>query len=524
MKQIIATVLLFTMLFVPPAYAQEPIDQAVIARLKMEGFQNSQIMETLSWLTDVHGPRLTGSPEIKAAQEWARARLQHWGMDGVKLEPWGAFQGRGWTLNRFSVEMVEPKYLNLIVHPLAWTPSTKGVVVGQPMFVEIKVKEDFEKYRGKLKDAIVLNGRPSTNRFEYESKRFSEAELAARAQAINPVDKKLKPGVMASYWEEENEFIKDMTKDASIIKFFHDEGVAAVLTPSPTDLGVLLTYNNGYEIRNGQLLPIIDHLTPTFIVAREHYGRLLRLIEKQIPVRLELNLKTTFTPGGTGHNVIAEIAGSDPRLKDEVVMLGGHFDSWHAGTGATDNAAGCAVGMEALRLLKAIGTKPRRTIRLALWEGEEEDYYGSLGYVKQHFGDPATMQLKPEHGRLSAYFNLDNGTGRIRGIYLQGNELARLILEAYLHPFAYLGATTVTTLNTGGTDHIVFDALGLPGFQFIQDPLNYQTRTHHTNLDVYEALSEDDLKQAAVIVASVVWHTAMRDEKLPRKALPKPQP
>jgi Zn-dependent M28 family amino/carboxypeptidase len=222
-----------------------------------------------------------------------------------------------------------------------------------------------------------------------------------------------------------------------------------------------------------------------------------------------------------GYNTVAEIPGTDPTLKEELVMLGGHLDSWHAGTGATDNAAGCAVAMEAARILIASGLKPRRTIRVALWTGEEQDYFGSVGYVKRHFGDPATSTRLPGHAQQAAYFNLDNGSGRIRGVNLQGNEAARPIFEAWLAPFRYLDAATVTTLNTGGTDHMPFNAVGLPGFQFIQDPLNYETRTHHSSLDVYEGAVADDLKQAAVIMASLAWHAAIRDGMLPRPPVPR---
>ncbi len=264
---------------------------------------------------------------------------------------------------------------------------------------------------------------------------------------------------------------------------------------------------------------------PAVVLAREHYGRIMRLVEKNIPVNLSVNVETQFhTEDQTGYNVLADIPGTDPRLKDELVMLGGHYDSWHAATGATDNAAGCAVMMEAMRILKTLGVRPRRTIRVALWTGEEQDYYGSIGYVKKHFGDPQTLKLLPGHEKLSAYFNLDNGAGKIRGVNLQGNEAVRPIFDAYLAPFHYLGATTLTTANAGGTDHMAFEALGLPGFQFIQDPLEYNTRTHHTNLDFYEAVVEDDLKQAAAVIATFVYHTAMRDERLPREALPKLPP
>jgi carboxypeptidase Q len=249
----------------------------------------------------------------------------------------------------------------------------------------------------------------------------------------------------------------------------------------------------------------------------------MRLLDRKQPVKLSLALASRFFDEVDGFNVIAEIPGTDPQLKSEVVMVGGHFDSWHTGTGATDNAAGAAAAMEAVRILKAIGVQPRRTIRMALWTGEEQDYNGSIGYVRKHFGDPKTVAVTPEHARLAAYFNLDNGSGRIRGVNLQGNEAVRPIFEAWLQPFHYLGATTLTTLNTGGTDHMAFDALGLPGFQFIQDPLNYDSRTHHTNLDLYEEVVPDDLKQASVIMASFVYHAAMRDAMLPRKALPKPR-
>jgi Zn-dependent M28 family amino/carboxypeptidase len=246
----------------------------------------------------------------------------------------------------------------------------------------------------------------------------------------------------------------------------------------------------------------------------------LRLLDANVEVEVELDTKTKFLDDSTGYNVVAEIPGTDRKLKAELVMLGGHLDSWHAATGATDNAAGTAVMMEAVRILQAIGLKPRRTIRIALWGSEEQGLFGSKNYVKKHFGDPEDMRLLPDHAKLSAYYNVDNGTGKIRGVYLQENSDTQPIFEAWLKPFHDMGATTVTMRNTGGTDHLSFDAVGLPGFQFIQDEIDYNTRTHHTNMDTYERLQEGDLKQAAVIVASFVYHTAMRDEKLPRKTLP----
>jgi carboxypeptidase Q len=492
--------------------AVEPVDHQVIARLKMEGFQSSQVMETLSYLTDVHGPRLTGSPGYRAAAAWSRDRLKEWGLNAA-LESWGEF-GRGWSADRFSVEMLAPQYMRVIAYPKAWTPSLNPPLTGKPTVVEVKSKEDFEKYRGKLKGAIVMNGKPvkPEPHFTADARRLSDEDLTGQLKAIEPGEPK-------SYWLEDEEWKKEEAKEKEITAFFREEGIAVLLQPSTRDHGVVRVSEGGSYDPKG------EPTFPAFVLAREHYNRIARLVEKNIDVQLELSLAARFHDDDTiGYNVVAEIPGTDPKLKDQIVMLGGHLDSWHSGTGATDNAVGCAVVMEAVRILQAVGAKPRRTIRLALWGGEEQGYFGSVGYVKKHFGDPATMALHPEHARLSAYYNIDNGTGKIRGVHLQGNEMARPIFEAYLAPFHYLGATTLTTENTGGTDHMVFDAVGLPGFQFIQDPIEYGVRTHHTNMDVYDYSVEPDLKQAAVIIASFVYHTAMREEMIPRKPLPKPRP
>lgn len=492
--------------------AAEPVDPHVIGQIKMEGFQRSHVMETASYLTDVHGPRLTGSPNYKEAAVWARDQLTAWGLANARLEPWGEF-GRGWSAIRHSAVMTAPRYAPLIAYPQAWTPSTRGVVTGQPILVEVASEEDFEKYRGKLRGAIVMNGKPvkPSPHFDPDAVRLTDDDLAGQWDAIDP-------GEPESYWKESQEWDESETKREKIRKFFQEEGVSVLLEASPWDHAVVRV------TRGGSYQPDADPTFPAFVLAKGHYNRIARLLEKNVAVELQLMLEARFHDEDLrGHNVVAEIAGVDSRLREEVVMLGAHLDSWHAGTGATDNAAGCAVVMEAMRILKSIGVTPRRTIRVALWGGEEQGYYGSLGYVTRHFGNLETLALEPEHGKLSAYYNVDNGTGKIRGIHLQGNELVRPIFEAYLAPFAYLGATTITTLNTGGTDHMVFDAVGLPGFQFIQDPIEYSVRTHHTNVDLYDYLVEDDLKQAAVIVASFVYHTAMRDEKLPRKPLPKPR-
>jgi len=493
------------------AAAQEPVNLQAVSRIKAEGLQSSQVLETLFWLTDRHGPRLTGSPNMKAASEWARDQLAKWGLENAKLEAWGTF-GRGWTTERFSIEMLEPQYQPIIAYPQAWTASTKGVISGTPVLLDLKSEEDFAKYKGKLAGAIVLTQRPreAETHFEADAKRRDEKALEEMAQAPEP-------GAVSQFAARREEFRAQRVLQEKTAKFFRDEGAAVLLQPSRGEHGTIFVQSSSRD-RNAETLP-------TFTVAIEHYSRLWRLMEKGIPVKLEVNAQNRFYENDSlGYNVIAEIPGTDKKLKDEVVMLGGHLDSWHAGTGATDNATGCSVAMEAVRILKTLGLQPRRTIRIALWSGEEQDLLGSHGYVKQHFADRANMQPKPEHEKFAGYFNLDNGTGKIRGVYLQGNDMVRPIFEAWLKPFNDLGAKTLTIRDTGGTDHLAFDAVGLPGFQFIQDEIDYSTRTHHTNMDVYDHALKGDLMQASVIMASFVYHAAMREEKLPRQPMPKPEP
>lgn len=508
--------ILFTVL-APCVLAQEAVDEEVVGRIKMEGFQRSQVMESLAQLTDVHGPRLTGSPGLKSASEWSRDTLSQWGLENARLESWGRF-GRGWSLEGYSVEMVEPRYTRLIAHPHAWSTSTEGVISGRPIFVDIQSQDDYAKYRGRLKGAIVLFGRPlaARSRFEAPAERFDDEELDERLRAIDT-------GAEAhDYWEDVTAWRKDSEKWREIAAFFGVEEVGALIMPSERDGAIVRVSAFGYYLGT-------DFQTfPSLVMAKEHYAMLTRLLARNTPVEIRLSVDVRFHQDDLdGYNIVAEIPGSDDDIGDELVMLGAHLDSWHAATGATDNATGSAVVMEAARILKAIGVEPRRTIRIALWTGEEQGFFGSLGYVTKHFGDPETLALEPEHAKLSAYYNLDNGTGRIRGVYLQGNEVARPVLRDMLAPFAYLGATTLTAHNTSGTDHLLFQSLGLPGFQFIQDPIDYDTITHHTNVDVYENAIEDDLKQAAVIIASLVYQTAMRDEMMPRGPMPerrKPKP
>jgi hypothetical protein len=489
------------------AGAAERVDEEMIARIKTEAFQRSQVMETVGYLSDVHGPRLTGSPNLKAASLWAKERLASWGLANPRLEAWGRF-GRGWSVERFSVEMTAPSYDRLVAYPHAWSPSTAGTITGEPVLVDVSGEDDFEKYRGKLRGAIVLRGKPLPGR-----RRFDAPASRLDDEGLKQLERSMNPGKPRDYWEDLDEWERDTAKEREIVEFFRAEGVSVLLEPSERDWGIVYVTALGYYLGNE------GDWFPSFVVAKEQYGRIVRLLERKVPVKLEISLTTKFhDEDPEGYNVVAEIPGSDPELRDELVMLGAHLDSWHSGTGATDNATGSAAVMEAVRVLKAVGARPRRTVRLALWTGEEEGYFGSVGYVTSHFGDPETLELAREHGKLSAYFNLDNGTGRIRGVYLQGNEAARPILEAYLKPFDYLEASSLTVQNTGGTDHLPFLALGLPAFDFLQDPVDYDTRTHHTHLDVFDAALEDDLKQASAILASVVYHAAMREEMFPRPA------
>lgn len=495
-----------------PFAALEPVNEALISRIKDEGFNRSAVMDTLGVLSDVHGPRLTGSSNFQRAAEWARDQLARWGLERAALEPTGS-AGRGWAVDHFSIEATKPQYLRIAGVPLAWSPPTPAPLVGTPIVVDVATRHDFDRYRGTLRGRIVMNGRPTTEGpgFSPEAARLTDAELARRARQTDPTA----PGfeyTTRSYWDDLEKFRRRVAQDEDVWRFFAQEGVAALVTPSPVSEAIRV---EGFFDRSWR------SPYPAFVIAREQYGRLMRLADRKVPVTLALSLSSRLVDRVEDVNVVADIPGGDPRLAGELVMLGAHLDSWHAGTGATDNAAGCAAVLEAVRILKAIGFVPRRTVRVALWGGEEQDVVGSLAYVTRHFGDPRTMAVTPEHATLSAYFNLDSGSGRIRGIDLQGNVAARPLFDAWLAPFP--DATTVTILNTGATDHMAFDAVGLPGFTFIQDPLNYDTRAHHTSLDVSEQVVPDDLKQASVVVASVVAHAAMRDALLPRKSLPKPQ-
>jgi carboxypeptidase Q len=508
----------------------EKVDLETVSRIRYEGFHNSQVMTFASGLMDSIGERLTGSPNMKRANEWTRDTLTEIGLSNAHLEPWGPF-GRGWANQYVNVRMTSPDIVPLIAYAKAWTPGTNGVVTGKCIRANIEKKEDFDKYRGKLAGMIVIFGPDAEVKTITEApfKRLTDDDLAKIGEYEIPGER---PPFRISEMLRRRQFMKDLNQ------FLADEKALAVIDHSRgTAGGGTVFVQSGGSYRPGETTTV-----PQLTMASEHWSRIARLLDQKKDVSLELNVTNSFYDDDPmQYDTIAEIPGTDK--KDEVVMLGAHLDSWHAGTGATDNGAGTIVMMEAVRILKVLDIKPRRTIRIGLWSGEEEGLLGSQGYVEQHFGSRPPMDdpnmkgiptllrreagpvtVKPEQAKISAYFNVDNGSGKIRGVYMQENEAVAPIFDAWMKPFKDLGMTTRTMRNTGGTDHLSFDAVGIPGFQFIQDPIEYETRTHHSNMDVYDRLQPEDLKQISVIVASFVYEAAMRDQMLPRKPIEKPLP
>jgi carboxypeptidase Q len=497
-------------------WAGDKPDLDAIYKIKEEGLNHSKVMEIESYLTDVHGPRLTGSPGAREAADWATKTLNEWGLANVHLEEWGPF-GRGWSNERFSAQMIAPRPYILIAYPEAWTPGTNEVgspaVTADAFLALINKVEDLDQYKGQLKGKFVLTAplpEVKANFDKPDAHRYTDAELEQESvQEIGAGPDPARAAMMA-------QFRTRRELNQKIQKFLIDEGAAAWIEPSRGgDDGTVFVQQGGSQ--DPKAPPAPARIT----LAVESYGRIYRLLDKKLPVTLLIDDQNKFYDDNqNSFDILAEIPGTDKA--DEVVMLGGHFDSWQAGTGATDNGAGSAVMMEAMRILKTSGLPMRRTVRLGLWTGEEQGLLGSRAYVKSHFADPTTMQVTPEHAKLDAYYNIDNGTGKIRGVYLQGNEAVAPIFEEWMKPFHNLGMTTLTIRNTGGTDHLSFNAVGLPGFQFIQDEIDYETRTHHSNMDVYERIQEPDMKQIATIVAAFVYMTANRPDMLPRKPLPAP--
>ena len=595
-RQFAAALLLFVLMAPCAAFGQQPQPNPTdpIERIKDEGMNRSQVMQTLSYLSEVIGPRLTASPAAKRANEWTRDTLAKWGLQNAHLEAWGPF-GRGWTLKHFSAQVVEPQDIPLIAYPKAWSPGVKvtpevantpspkskknmslsppaqppgSVVTADVIYLDAKNEADLDKYKGQLKGKIVLISQPVEVKavFDPLGTRRDEKNLLALANANPPGPGGGfgggggggRGGAGLTQQERQQQLFQQTVFTAKRMNMLVDEGAAVAVDVSPRGTGGTIFVQqatvaqpipkSAEEMRTLARLNYYDpkaeaKMIPQVTVAVEHYNRMIRMIQQGEKLKMTVDLQVEYQDqDNMGYNTVAEIPGSD--LKDEIVMLGGHMDSWQAGTGATDNGAGVAVALEAVRILQTVGLKPRRTIRVALWTGEEEGLLGSHAYVAQHFGKleggagqfgggggfgggdgggnrtPSKLTTLPEYEKFSGYFNLDNGTGKIRGVYLQGNNAVRDLFKQWLLPFGDLGASTITISNTGGTDHQSFDGIGLPGFQFIQDEIEYGTRTHHSNQDVFDRVQADDMKQAATIMAAFVYNTAMRDDKLPRKPAP----
>lgn len=506
------------------AQSQQP-DEALIGKLRKEGIEESRVMEILSMLTDMNGPRLTNSAGYKKAAEYAKRTLESWGVENVHFDEWDHVFGKGWELRKFSLASIEPMYSPLIAFPKAWSPGVKGTLKAQAVYLDIEKESDLEQYKGKLKGKIVLFSLPSPVRPSFKADAWRHADSTLEEMA----------GAKASSSNRGTRFrAPSEPQRLAFLKWnlCQKEGVAAILEASPRleDDGTLVvsqaTVPHPPELPYSERLqswhPQAPKILPQIVVAAEHYNRMVRQLKKGLSVTLEMSLQTEFTAAAPGFNVIGEIPGTD--LKDEVVMIGAHLDSWHSANGTTDNAAGSAVMLETMRILKLLGQKPRRTIRIALWGGEEQGLIGSRSYVKRHLGTRLdesypydSIQLTSAGEKFSVYFNMDNGTGKYRGVYLQGNEGVKPVFTEWVKPFAADGSATLTLRNTSGTDHLSFDAIGLPAFQFIQDPIEYGTRTHHANMDLYDKAVEEDLKHNAVMTALFAWMAANRDSLMPRK-------
>lgn len=497
------SLLLILSVFIIPVNAQhETVDLEMIYKIKQEGLKNSHIEELSFYMTDFLGPRLPNSTNGRNAQIWTRAKMEEFGLKNAKLEEWGEF-GRGWDNKRTYIAMTVPYYSVLIGTPKAWTAGTDGLVSSRLVLVDIENEKDFENYQGKLKDKIVIL--PSTGKYETSfepmASRLSEEELEELTKPSQSRGRR-------NFTDADRARYRAMRQMRNKIGgFLKEEGVLAVLTSS----GYFGVPRGSGASAKTDAPPTV----PQIILTGEHHGRMIRLLQHDMDVEVEIDIQNEFLDDRLAdYNVVAEIPGTDKKLRDEVVMIGAHLDSWHAGTGANDNASGCIVMMEAMRILSKLDVQPRRTIRIALWGSEEQGLNGSRGYVKEHFGN--SKETKPEHAQLSAYYNVDNGSGKIRGIYLQENDMLKPIFETWLAPFEDREANTISLRNTGGTDHLAFNSAGLNGFQFIQDDIDYW-RGYHTNMDMYERLMMEDMKHNAIIVAAIIYHTAMRDELLPRK-------
>ena len=528
-----------------PQPAVESLDMSMYQRIREEGLQHGKAMEMAGALTDDIGPRLTGSPNLDRGYDWAIATLTKMGLQNAHKEDWGDF-GFGWQQINTWARMITPEPEPLWLQAAPWSPATSGPVTGDVVYVPLSDAGELDKLKGTLKGKIVLLGamRPTPDITSPLFTRYTDEELKAMEGPETP---RAGRGNIATLLADRQRLQALRTQ---AMKLFVDEGVAAIITPSRDGgdgggTGIIFD-DNGANLVRGAQDPENAVKIPNAVMMIEHYNRLARLTMHHVPVQLEVNIETKFTGDHVhGYDVVAEIPGTDPTLKDQVVMVGGHFDSWISGTGATDNGAGSIAAMEAVRILKALDVKPKRTIRIALWTGEEEGLCGSHGYVFQHFGAPEgaalpkcgagggglgaprgpqpPIKVTKEWETLDAYYNLDNGTGKVRGVYTQGNFAIGPIFAQWIAPLKDLGVTTITNRNTGGTDHLSYDAVGLPGFQYIQDPMDYETRTHHSDMDTFDRLHEADLEQGAIVEAIFLWNTSQRDAMMPRKPFPHPE-
>jgi carboxypeptidase Q len=568
MKRILGIVVLIAV-FVSFGLAQmvaEKVDTLLINKIKEEGLKNSQVMDLLSTLSDIYGPRLAGSPDYKAAATWMSQKLTSIGLQNVHFET-SAPLAKGWALKKFYVNAIQPKVFPITAYPKAWSPGIKGAVAADVVLLSAMNDEELNAYKGKLKGKYVLVSALQTvnAHFEAEGRRYTDTELLQMANAgesgggrggnpfgRNPAarDSMFRVQIKQSNPDADEATITRMVAERTRpfadqamvgkkLQFCQNEGAIATLeigrpagdggtvfvagAAVPQPQAAQQVAGSQQPTRINAYDPNAPQIVPQIVVATEQFNRMVRMIQKGQKVKLEMALDVSWTPADSSFNIIAEIPGTD--LKDQVVMMGGHFDSWHGGTGASDDGTGVAAVVEAVRILKALNLQPRRTIRIGLWAAEEEGLIGSRSYVTQHFGEMVgggELKKLPDYEKLSVYFNHDNGSGKFRGIYLQGNEAARPIFRAWFAPFASMQASTITARSTGGTDHLSYYNVGLPGFQFIQDPLEYDTRVHHSTADVFERVQADDMKQAATIMAAFAYQAAMRDEMFPR--IPPPAP
>jgi carboxypeptidase Q len=527
-----------------PQPAVESLDLAMYQRIREEGFQHGKVMDFAEALNDGIGPRLTGSPNMAKANAWTRDTLTAIGLSNAHLEDWGEF-GMGWAQVNTWARMASPDTEPLWLQAAPWSPATKGPVTGEIVYVPLTDAKELDELKGKLAGKIVLLGatRPTPDITKPLFTRYTDEELKEmQSYEAGGSFSFSSPAFKTRYAE----YMQRAALRKQALAMMASEGVLAIITPSRDGgdgggTGIIFDDNGANLGRDAQKAESAVKI-PNAVMMIEHYNRLARMVEHHVPVTVEVNIDTKFTGEHEhGFDTVAEIPGTDPEVKDQVVMVGGHLDSWISGTGATDNGAGSVVAMEAVRILKALDLHPRRTIRIALWSGEEEGLFGSQGYVLKHFGtfappatpDPAGLPsfmghhgaFKPtaEWEKLDAYYNLDNGTGKVRGVYTQGNFAIAPIFAQWIAPLADLGVSTITNRNTGGTDHLSFDGLGLPGFQYIQDPMDYETRTHHSDMDTVDRLHPADLEQAAVVEAIFLWNTSQRDAMMPRKPFPHPE-